>query len=45
MRAHIAQNMFVIANEQWRPYYPSVNDFLRACAETSDPLHLKLVVL
>lgn len=43
MRAHIAQNLFVVTTELWAPYYPSVQAFLRACSETNDPLHAKLV--
>jgi proteasome activator subunit 4 len=41
MRAHIAQNISVITTALWQPWHPSVVAFLRACAETEDPLRMR----
>ncbi|KAI0343973.1 ARM repeat-containing protein [Trametopsis cervina] len=41
IRSHIAHNLTAIVSEQWRPTYPSTEQFLTACRESSDPLGLR----
>ncbi|KAH9947705.1 ARM repeat-containing protein [Amylocystis lapponica] len=41
IRSQIAQNICVIIGLQWRPVYPSVDAFLIACRDSSDPLHIR----
>lgn len=43
MRQNICQSLYVITNNRWQPWYPSAQEFLRACNEEQDPLHIRYV--
>ncbi|KAG8770133.1 hypothetical protein FRC12_004487 [Ceratobasidium sp. 428] len=41
IRSSIAQNINSIKQSQWHPTYPSVPEFLSACAKSGDPLRIR----
>lgn len=41
LRVHVVQLLINSMGHQWRPSYPSTGGFLRACAESDDPLHIR----
>ncbi|KAL0578024.1 Proteasome activator BLM10 [Marasmius crinis-equi] len=44
MRTHIAQLLYTIMRNQWRPLHPSPEAFIKACQDDrGDPLHIREV--
>ncbi|ESK98497.1 membrane protein [Moniliophthora roreri MCA 2997] len=43
IRSHIAQLLYTIMRNQWRPLHPSAEAFVRACHTEADPLRIREV--
>ncbi|KAF5337321.1 hypothetical protein D9611_003207 [Ephemerocybe angulata] len=44
IRMYLCQNLYLIMRNLWQPSYPSIETFLTACNESSDPLQIRQAI-